>query len=159
MSQNQDGVQIRYIYIYVFFLSIYLSIYPSIHLSIYLSIYLSILYIYIYDIQYIYIPNRSADIGTMPLQHRGSWLLASCKDWLRQMAPSDKCDQDWSSVFGKMMHRWMFKHVSRAWSLRSLFGKHSRKHSRHRSALCTFTLWKGDGLDVALAASSVFALK
>ena len=103
----------------------------------YTYIYLSIYHIYIcmiYNI-YIYIPNRSADIGTMPLQHRGSWLLASCKDWLRQMAPSDKCDQNWSSVFGKMMHRW--KHVSRAWSLRSLFGKHSPKHSRHRSALCT----------------------
>ena len=118
MSQNQDGVQSDTIYIY---LSIYLSIYH--------------IYIYVWYTIYIYIPNRSADIGTMPLQHRGSWLLASCKDWLRQMAPSDKCDQNWSSVFGKMMHRW--KHVSRAWSLRSLFGKHSRKHSRHRSALCT----------------------
>ena len=49
---------------------------------------------YKYIIVYIYISNSSAEIGTMPLQHRGSWLLAICKDWLGQMAPSDKCDED-----------------------------------------------------------------
>lgn len=73
--------------------------YARIFIYIYIDIYnyrYNCIYIYISLYIYIYISNSSAEIGTMPLQHRGSWLLAICKDWLRQMAPSDKCDEDWS---------------------------------------------------------------